>query len=378
MACDPVSRGTADRHPLGLERPRVSEDRRAQVIKEPEQLPGPVEPASRKEGPNRRRRETMEMEKAYVGIDVSKETLDVAVHGTDRRWRFANSDKGITETVSCLEELSPLLVVLEATGGMECPLAAALAVTGVPLVVTNPRQVRDFARATGRLAKTDVIDARVLAHFAAAMQPESRRLPDSQEQELKAILARRRQLIEMLTAERNRLHSARSKAVKANIKAHIDWLEKEMTRIDHDLEQSIRQSPIWREKDDLLKSVPGVGPVLSTTILADLPELGLLNRRQIAALVGVAPFNRDSGHMRGQRTVWGGRAVVRSALYMATLVATRRNPIIRDFYRHLLSQGKPKKLALTACMHKLLTILNAMVKHQTPWHYPASGTLLIP
>jgi transposase len=320
----------------------------------------------------------MGTEKAYVGIDVSKETLDVAVHATDRRWRFANSDKGITETVACLEEMCPTLVVLEATGGMECPLAAALAVAGIPLVVTNPRQVRDFARATGRLAKTDAIDARVLAHFAAAVHPESRRLPDSQEQELKAILARRRQLIEMLTAERNRLHSARSKAVKVNIKAHIDWLEKEMTHIDHDLEQSIRQSPIWREKDDLLKSVPGVGPVLSTTILADLPELGLLNRRQIAALVGVAPFNRDSGHMRGQRTVWGGRAVVRSALYMATLVATRHNPIIRDFYRHLLSQGKPKKLALTACMRKLLTILNAMVKHQTPWHYPVSGTLQTP
>jgi transposase len=258
---------------------------------------------------------------------------------------------------------------------MECPLAAALAVSGVPLVVTNPRQVRDFARATGRLAKTDVIDARVLAHFAAAMQPESRRLPDSQEQELKAILARRRQLIEMLTAERNRLHSARSKAVKANIKAHIDWLEKEMTRIDRDLEQSIRQSPIWREKDDLLKSVPGVGPVLSTTILADLPELGLLNRRQIAALVGVAPFNRDSGNLRGKRTVWGGRSAIRAALYMATLVASRHNPVIRAFYHRLCAAGKPKKVALTACMRKLLTILNAMLKHRTPWHYADTKTL---
>jgi len=317
----------------------------------------------------------METEKVYVGIDVSKDTLDVAVHASEQRWGFANSDKGITEALSCLEELCPTLVVLEATGGMEYPLAAALAVAGRPVVVVNPRQVRDFARATGRLAKTDAIDARVLAHFAAAMHPQTRPLPDTQGQELKAILARRRQLIEMLTAERNRLQSARSKAVKANIQAHIAWLEKEMTHIDHDLGQSIRQSPVWQEKDDLLKSVPGVGPVLSTTLLADLPELGLLNRREIAALVGVAPFNRDSGHIRGQRAVWGGRAVVRSALYMSTLVATRYNPIIRDFYRHLLSAGKPKKLALTACMRKLLTILNAMLKHKKPWHYPISEIL---
>ena len=320
----------------------------------------------------------METEKVYVGIDVSKDTLDVAVHASEQRWRFANSDKGITEALSCLEELCPTLVVLEATGGMEYPLAAALAVAGRPVVVVNPRQVRDFARATGRLAKTDAIDARVLAHYAAAMHPPTRPLLDTQGQELKAILARRRQLIEMLTAERNRLHSARSKAVKANIQAHIAWLEKEMTHIDHDLGHSIRETPVWQEKDDLLKSVPGVGPVLSTTLLADLPELGLLNRREIAALVGVAPFNRDSGHIRGQRAVWGGRAVVRSALYMATLVATRYNPIIRDFYRHLLSAGKPKKLALTACMRKLLTILNAMLKHKTPWHYPISEMLKTP
>jgi transposase len=317
----------------------------------------------------------MGTEKVYVGIDVSKDTLDVAVHASEQRWKFANSDKGITEALSRLEGLCPTLVVLEATGGMEYPLAAALAVAGRPVVVVNPRQVRDFARAAGRLAKTDAIDARILAHYAAAMHPQIRPLPDTQGQELKAILARRRQLIEMLTAERNRLHSARSKAVKANIQAHIAWLEKEMTHIDHDLGQSIRQSPVWQEKDDLLKSVPGVGPVLSTTVLADLPELGMLNRRQIAALVGVAPFNRDSGRILGQRAVWGGRAVVRSALYMGTLVATRYNPIIRDFYRHLLSAGKPKKLALTACMRKLLTILNAMLKHKTPWHHPISATL---
>jgi len=316
----------------------------------------------------------METEKVYVGIDVSKETLDMAVHASEQQWRFANTDRGITEALTCLERLSPALVVLEATGGFEYPLAAALAVVGVPMVVVNPRQVRDFARATGRLAKTDAIDARVLAHFAAAVHPPSRLLPDTQGQELKAILTRRRQLIEMLTAERNRLHSAHSRSVKTHIQAHISWLEEEMAHIDHDLGHSIRQSPVWQEKDELLKSVPGVGPVLSTTLLADLPELGLLNRREIAALVGVAPFNRDSGHLRGQRAVWGGRAVVRSALYMATLVATRYNPIIRDFYQHLLSAGKPKKLALTACMRKLLTILNAMLKHKTPWHYPITGT----
>jgi transposase len=320
----------------------------------------------------------METEKAYVGIDVSKETLDMAVHASEQRWRFANTDNGITEALACLEELSPALVVLEATGGMEYPLAAALAVAKIPVAVVNPRHVRDFARATGRLAKTDSIDAKVLAHFASAVHPTPRPLPDTQGQELKAIVTRRRQLIEMLTAERNRLHSARSKAVKAHIRAHIAWLEKEMIQINDDLGHSIRETPVWEEKDDLLKSVPGVGPVLSTTILADLPELGLLDRKQIAALVGVAPFNRDSGHIRGQRAVWGGRAVVRSALYMATLVATRYNPIIRDFYRHLLSAGKPKKLALTACMRKLLTILNAMLKHKTPWHHPISGALQTP
>jgi transposase len=314
----------------------------------------------------------METEKAYVGIDVSKETLDMAVHASEQRWRFANTDNGITEALACLEELSPALVVLEATGGMEYPLAAALAVANIPVAVVNPRHVRDFARATGRLAKTDSIDAKVLAHFASAVHPTPRPLPDTQGQELKAILTRRRQLIEMLTAERNRLYSAHSKAVKAHIRAHIAWLEKEMIQINDDLGHSIRETPVWQEKDDLLKSVPGVGPVLSTTLLADLPELGALNRRRIAALVGVAPFNYDSGHLRGKRAIWGGRAVVRSALYMSTLVATRYNPVIRGFYQHLLAAGKPKKVALTACMRKLLTILNAMLKHQTPWYYPTS------
>jgi transposase len=320
----------------------------------------------------------MGTERVYVGVDVSKETLDMAVHASEQRWEFANTVKGIDETLPILGNLSPALVVLEATGGMEYPLAAALAVANIPVAVVNPRRVRDFARATGRLAKTDAIDALMLADFAAAIHPPSRPLPDDQAQELKAILTRRGQLIEMLTAERNRLHSARSKAVKAHIQAHIAWLEKEMIQINDDLGHSIRETPAWQEKDDLLKSVPGVGPVLSTTLLADLPELGALNRRRIAALVGVAPFNCDSGHLRGKRTIWGGRAVVRSALYMSTLVATRYNPVIRGFYQHLLAVGKPKKVALTACMRKLLTILNAMLKHQTPWHYPTSKTASTP
>jgi transposase len=277
--------------------------------------------------------------------------------------------------LSCLEKLNPTLVVLEATGGIEMPVAATLAVAGIPIAVVNPRQVRDFARATGRLAKTDSIDAKVLALFAAAVRPQVRPLPDANEQELGDILSRRRQLVEMITAEKNRLRSARSKAVRTHIQAHITWLETELANIDSDLKRIIRESPVWREKDDLLKSVPGVGPVLSTTLLADLPELGTLNRRQIASLVGVAPFNRDSGKLRGKRMIWGGRAAVRTVLYMSTLVATRRNPVIRVFYQRLCAAGKAKKVALTACMRKLLTILNAMLKHGTPWHYVDSQIL---
>lgn len=311
----------------------------------------------------------METATAYVGIDVAKEKLDVAVHSSDQQWTFANGDAGIGQTVSCLQELNPALIVLEATGGIEVPLVAALALAGLPVVVVNPRQVRDFAKATGRLAKTDALDARTLAHFAAVIRPALRPMPDAHAQEMTAILTRRRQLVEMLTAERNRLSAARSKAVRQRISAHITWLEKELANVDDDLASSIRESPLWREKDNLLQSVPGVGPVLSTTLLAHLPELGNLNRRQIAALVGVAPFNRDSGNLRGRRMVWGGRSAVRAALYMATLVATRHNPVIRVFYHRLCAAGKPKKVALTACMRKLLTILNAMLKHRTPWHY---------
>lgn len=316
----------------------------------------------------RRRKEIMDKEKVYVGIDIAKERIDVAVHSSEQRWSFSNDDVGITKAVRCISGVCPVLVVLEATGNFQASLVAALAVAGITPAVVNPRQVRDFAKATGRLAKTDVIDAHVIAHFAAAIHPTPRPLPDTQAQELKDILARRRQVSEMLTAERNRFGSAH-KAVRDRIQAHITWLQQELDEIDDTSRRVIRESPVWREKDDLLQSVPGVGPIVSATLLAQLPELGTLNRRQIAALVGVAPFNRDSGTLRGKRTIWGGRSRVRAVLYMAAIVATRYNPIIRNFYERLCNAGKAKKVALTACMRKLLTILNAMSKHRVPWNY---------
>jgi len=314
----------------------------------------------------------MPEDKVYVGIDVAKASMDVAVHQSQQRWSFSNDDEGISKAVCCLRELAPALIVMEATGGIELPIAAALAAAGLPVAVVNPRQMRDFARATGKLAKTDAIDAKVIAHFAAAVKPTPHPLPGAQAQEFDAILTRRRQVVEMLTAEKNRLSSAPSKAVREHIKAHIGWLERELANINSDLGRRVRQSPVWREKDALLRSVPGVGPVLSFTFLADLPELGALDRKQIAALVGVAPLNQDSGTMRGKRAIWGGRATVRATLYMSALAATRYNPVIRAFYRRLCAAGKAKKVALTACMRKLLTILNAIVKHQTPWEYGGS------
>lgn len=304
----------------------------------------------------------------YVGIDVSKASLDVAVRPTDERWRAANDEGGIERISSRLGELQPVLIVLEATGGLEVPLASALACAKQPVAVVNPRQVRDFARATGKLAKTDLLDAQVLAHFAEAVHPEPRPVPDERLQALSALLGRRRQVTEMLVAEKNRLHSARG-GVRERIEEHIAWLQKELDSLDQDLNCSIRALPLWREQDDLLRSVPGVGRATSLTLLAELPELGKLDRKQIAALVGVAPLNRDSGILRGRRTIWGGRSQVRSALYMAALVATRHNPVIAAFYQRLCGAGKEKKVALVACMHKLLTILNAVIKHRTPWRY---------
>lgn len=302
----------------------------------------------------------------FVGIDVSKERLDVARRPSGDGWAVANDDPGIAALVDRLRELPPALIVLEATGGLELAVTGALAAADLPVVVVNPRQVRDFAKATGRLAKTDVLDAAVLAQFAEAVRPARRPLRDADTQALSALLARRRQLVEMRTAEQNRLASA-SRRIRAEIQAHITWLNRRLARVDADLNQAIRSSAVWRAKDDVLRSTPGVGPVLATTLLADLPELGTLTRQRIAALAGVAPLNRDSGTLRGRRTVWGGRAHVRAVLYMSTLVAVRYNPVLQAFYLRLREGGKAPKVALTACMRKLLTILNAMVKHRTPW-----------
>jgi len=303
----------------------------------------------------------------FVGIDVAKASLDVAVHPTTERWTLAYTEREVAGLLSRLAALAPALVVLEATGGLEGPLVGALAAAGLPVVVVNPRQVRDFAKATGLLAKTDALDAAVLAHFAAAVRPTPRALPDAATQALAALVTRRRQLVAMLTAERNRLSSA-PRALRAEIQAHITWLQRRLGRLDEDLHQAIRTSPAWRAQDDLLQSVPGVGPVLARTLLASLPELGTLNRKAIAALVGVAPLNRDSGTRQGRRMVWGGRAAVRAVLYMGTLVAVRHNPVLRAFYQRLRAVGKLPKVALTACMRKLLTILNAMLKQQTRWN----------
>ncbi len=309
----------------------------------------------------------MEIVPVFVGIDVSKARLDVAIRPTAQVLSVVNDPTGIEAVVKRLSELSPTLIVLEATGGLERSITGALGSAQLPVVVVNPRQVRDFARATGQLAKTDLIDAEILAHFAEAVRPPLRALPDKLSLELRALIARRRELVEMIVAEKNRLSAAPTKAVRKQIEAHLGWLEADLDKIDQDLDQSIRQSPIWQEHQDLLRSVPGIGPVVSRTLLAQLPELGTLNRKQIAALVGVAPLNRDSGTFRGRRTIWGGRAPVRAVLYMAALVASRRNLAIRAFYKRLRDKGKAPKVALVACMRKLLTILNAMIKHKTRW-----------
>jgi transposase len=308
----------------------------------------------------------MSQPQLFVGIDVAKAQLDIALRPTGERWEVTNDEAGIASLVAHLQAVVPTLIVLEATGGYQRAVVAALAAAGLPIVVVNPRQARDFAKATGQLAKTDRLDARALAHFADAVRPAPRPLPDAQTEELRAMLARRRQLIAMRTAEQNRL-SGVSQRLRADIQAHITWLDTRLASLDEDLDATLRASPIWREREALLRSVPGIGPVCTRTLLLDLPELGPLSRQRIAALVGVAPFHRDSGTLRGTRTVWGGRTHVRAPLYMSTLVAVRYNPILKGFYEHLRARGKAAKVALTACMRKLLTILTAMVKHQTPW-----------
>lgn len=306
-------------------------------------------------------------EPTWVGIDVAKGSLDVAVIPDPAAWTVKNTDEGIRTLVDRLRELAPALVVLEATGGYQVPVAAALGLAGIPVAVVNPRQVRDFARAMGKLAKTDRIDAAVLALFGERLRPEPRPLPDGQALALQALVGRRRQMVEMLVAEENRLAQALPR-VRKGIEQHITWLRQRLEEIEKDLEDSIQQSPIWRDREDLLRSVPGIGPVSALTLLADLPELGILDRHKIAALVGVAPMNRDSGTYRGKRTVWGGRSRIRQALYMATLTAIRHNPSIQPFYDRLVAAGKPKKVAITACMRKLLTVLNAVVKRDQFWY----------
>lgn len=311
----------------------------------------------------------MNEQEIWVGVDIAKARIDVALRPMDEVFSISNDEGSLKELANRLTTLKPERVVLEASGGLEVAVVALLSSCGLPVVVVNPRQVRDFARATGTLAKTDPLDAQVLAWFGEALRPEVRALKDEETQALEALLNRRRQLVEMLTAEKNRLGAERSRAVRRDIKTHIRWLERRLKDIDNDLSGAVKSSPVWRVRDDLLQSVPGVGRVLSLSLMAQLPELGTLSGRKISALVGVAPFNRDSGTLRGRRTVWGGRGELRAVLYMGTLSATRSNPAIRAFYQRLVAAGKPHKVAMTACMRKLLVILNAMVRDQRAWQH---------
>lgn len=307
-----------------------------------------------------------------VGVDISKKFLDVAVRPSDERTQFPNDERGIAALLEFLGKEVTLLVV-EATGGYELSLVGHLMARGIPLAVVNPRQVRDFAKATGQLAKTDAIDARVLAHFADAVRPTPRPLADNETQQLQDFLTRRRQLIEMKVSEQNRLLLARG-ITRNDIQRHINYLAHDLKETDKEIGSLIRKSPTWKARNELLRSVPSVGGVTSARLIASLPELGTLNHKQIAALVGVAPINRDSGAFRGRRTIWGGRGHVRATLYMATLVGIRRNPDLQRFYQRLLAAGKPKKLALVACMRKLLCQLNAICRDNRPWKENAPAT----
>ena len=306
-----------------------------------------------------------------VGVDVGKEALDVVVRPSGEHWQMSNDEAGVAALVARLRPLGPVLIVCEATGGCELLAIGSLAAAGLPVVVANPRQIRDFARATGQLAKTDQLDAAILALFAERVRPTPRPLPDDAARLLDAVLTRRRQLLEMLTAEKNRLGFA-PQPLHRGIRQHIRWLERQVDDVTGELATLVEQSPVWRAKDDLLQSVPGVGPIVSYTLLGELPELGMLTHKQIAALAGVAPLARDSGTLRGKRMVWGGRASVRTALFMAALCGRRWNPTLKVFYERLIAAGKPKKVALIACARKLLTILNAMVRHNTRWMAPAA------
>jgi len=309
----------------------------------------------------------MSKRKNHIGIDVSKQLLEVAVHESDFRYRCPNKTSAFAALVAELIAWRPARIVVEATGGLEKPVVAALQAAGLPVVVVNPRQVRAFAKALGQLAKTDRLDAAVLAHFAAAIKPPLRPFKAKEQQELEALMGRRGQLVEMLAAEKNRHHSASSEAVREIIKEHIDWLEDCIAELDEQLQTRLVSSAEWHAKDVILQSVPGIGPVVSFCLLAELPELGTLNRQCISKLVGVAPLNRDSGQQRGMRHIFGGRARVRSMLYMAALTAMRFNPVIKAFYQRLVGKGKPHKVALTACMRKLLSVINLIVRNQTVW-----------
>jgi transposase len=311
----------------------------------------------------------MSKKKTFIGIDVSKAVLEVAVHQRDTRFAVANKESAFPELIAELISLRPKLIVLEATGGLEIPVVTALFAAGLPVVVVNPRQIRDFAKATGQLAKTDKLDATILAHFAAAIQPEVRRVKNAAELELDALVTRRRQLVEMLATEKTRLSSTGTAAMRAEVRVHVEWLEKRLDDLDEQLLKRITDSSVWRVKDNLLQSVPGIGKVTALALVAEVPELGQLNRHQVAKLVGVAPLNRDSGKLRGKRHIFGGRQAVRNTLYMAILSAVRHNPVIKEFYDRLLANNKPKKVALVACMRKLLTIVNVMIKSNTKWEH---------
>jgi transposase len=311
------------------------------------------------------------MGELYVGIDVSKAHLDYAYHGTGQSWQVDNTAAGIERLIGECKRREVTLVVVEATGSLEMGVVVGLLTAGVPTAIANPRQVRNFAKGMGKLAKTDTIDAHILAHFASVAKPRVHMLATEERQALEALLTRRNQLIEMLTAERSRLSSTHA-SQRERLEKHIEWLRANIEEIDRDLDHSVKSCEVWKAKDSILQSVPGVGRVLSSSLLAWLPELGLLSGKEVAALVGVAPFNRDSGLMQGRRMIWGGREQIRSPLYMATLSATRFNPVISAFYARLIKAGKKPKVAITACMRKLLTILNAMIKHDTPWFPPSN------
>jgi transposase len=327
-------------------------------------------PVSGKEGPINYKGEmnfNMDTTETYIGIDVAQQSLDLASYPTGQIWKYKNDKHGIAKTVEKMQLVQPKLIVMEATGGLEVPLRQALEEDGLPVAVVNPRRIRDFGRAMGMLAKTDKLDAKVMAYFAAKIEPEARPAADAEIQKLKHILERREQLQEMLTAERNRLNPGLDPAIQQQIQAHIDWIEQEIQDLEKLIKEKIKSNPKLLQKVELLRSMKGVGDILSATLVAKLPELGHLNQREIAALVGLAPFNRDSGRYRGKRTIWGGRATVRKAFYMPVLAAIRCNSVIRILYQRLIEQGKVKKVALVACMHKMLTILNSMMKNNLSW-----------